>query len=196
MSSLARGRIVGSLFLLAFVLYGGGSIMATADSGLRWLGTAFVLLNSAAVVAIGLLARPVVARTHPRTAVAYLLARTFEGLVLALSLVLLLRDQTDAADQTYSIAMIGLGLGSVFFCLALLQADVVPRLLTAWGAAGYAVLAVGMLVQLSGPQVGVILSVPGGLFEVAFGALLLRRGFPAPATLRLAQTPGGGSAQN
>lgn len=180
-SSLARGRIVGSLILLAFPLYGGGSALVTSDSDLRWWGAALVLLNCAGVVVIGLVARPVVARTHPGAAVTYLLTRVFEGLVLAVSLVLVLRDEPAAADRAYWIAMTGLGLGSVFFCWALLQARLIPRLLAVWGIAGYAILAVGGLLELSGPDVGLVLSAPGGLFEVVFGVLLVVRGFPGQA---------------
>lgn len=181
MSWPARGRLVGSLILLAFALYGGGSALVASDSGLRWWGAALVLLNSAGVVAIGLVARPVVARTHPRSAVTYLLARVFEGLVLAVGLILVLAGEPAAADRAYWLAMTGLGLGSVFFCGALLQSRLVPGLLAAWGVAGYAILAAGGLLELFGPGVGLLLSAPGGLFEVAFGVLLVVRGFPAPA---------------
>lgn len=181
MSSRARGRIIGLLILLAFPLYGGGSALVTSESGLRWWGAALVLLNSAAVVAIGLLARPVVARTHPRSAVIYLLTRIFEGLVLTVGLVLVLGDEPAAADRAYWVAMVGLGLGSVFVGRALLRAGLVPRLLAAWGVAGYAILAVGGLLELSGTSVGLLLSAPGGLFEVALGGLLVVRGLPAPA---------------
>jgi len=176
-----RGRLVGALVLLAFVLYGGGSALVASGGSLSWWGAALVLLNSAGVLAIGLVARPVLAGTHPRTSVAYLATRVVEGVLLAAGLALVLGDEPAAADGAYWVAMTVLGLGSVLFCRALLQAGLVPRPLAAWGVAGYAFLAAGGLLELTGRDVGLLLSAPGGLFEVALGVQLVARGFRTPA---------------
>ncbi|HEX8496522.1 MAG TPA: hypothetical protein VF661_04940 [Actinomycetales bacterium] len=126
MPSRARARVLGSLFLVVFALYGGGSALVTSASGLRWWGAALIVLNSVAVVCIGLLARPVVAPTHPRSSLAYLAAHVLEGLLIAAGLALVLGDEPATADQVYWVAMTGLGLGSIPFCLALLQARLAP----------------------------------------------------------------------
>lgn len=48
-----------------------------------------------------------------------------------------------------------------------------------WGMVGYAILAAGGMLEVLGYGVGLALSVPGGLFEVALGVLLVVEGFPA-----------------
>jgi hypothetical protein len=48
-----------------------------------------------------------------------------------------------------------------------------------YGLAGYAIFLAGALLEILGHNVGVALSIPGGLFEIAFGALLIAKGFPA-----------------
>jgi len=38
------------------------------------------------------------------------------------------------------------------------------------------------MLDILGHNVGVALSIPGGLFEIAFGVLLIAKGFPAQQT--------------
>ena len=57
------------------------------------------------------------------------------------------------------------------------RAGLVPRLLARWGLVGYALLMAGSVAELAGIHVGLALSVPGGLFEVALGIRLLTHGF-------------------
>jgi hypothetical protein len=45
-----------------------------------------------------------------------------------------------------------------------------------WPAGGAAVC---QMLEILGHNVGVSLSIPGGLFEIAFGVLLIAKGFPA-----------------
>jgi hypothetical protein len=168
-------------------------------------GATLMLANSAAVAGIGVLASRVVRRRSRRTAGLYLGTRAAEAALLALApgstlvLVALARGGDEASDgsvaaltalaraavenseSTYWVAMAALGLGSVFFCRALLTSALLPRLLAAWGMVGYAIFAVGSVLQLAGYEVGLLLAVPGGLFEVAAGSYLLVKGF-GPAT--------------
>ncbi|HEX8093963.1 DUF4386 domain-containing protein [Jatrophihabitans sp.] len=218
MNRKSAGRVVGGLILLGFLLYGGGSfLVASATSGVDPLprgadqqaqlsvGVVLMLLNSFAVATIGVVAFPVLRRHHLPTANTYLITRTVEAVLLAVStlgvlaLLPLARESADAdanaeggagpalaaagrvAQETsqyaYWLAMVALGAGSVFFCRVLLQARLLPRLLAAWGMFGYAVFALGGLLEVAGYHVGLALSVPGGLFEVAAGVLLLVKGF-------------------
>ena len=48
-----------------------------------------------------------------------------------------------------------------------------------YGLAGYAIFLAGAILEILGHNVGVALSIPGGLFEIAFGVLLIAQGFPA-----------------
>lgn len=177
MSNRAIGRIVGVLFLAAFFCYGVGSALAH-----RALGPALMLLNSVVVTAIGVLVFRLLRRPHLRTAAIYLSARLLEAGLLAVGVVLLVwMGSVEGNDVTYQIAMFGLGVGSLPFCRALLRDQLVPGWLAVWGILGYVALAAGALLELVGLHVGLGLSIPGGLFEVALGLILIARGFPEPA---------------
>ncbi len=165
-------------------------------------GALLMLLNAGIVIGIGIAAYPVLERHHPVTAAGYLLTRGFEAALLAVGAVLVLsflplsEELSTTGDQSllsaarvtqelslyaYWAAMIGLSLGSLFFCRALFLSRLVPRPIAAWGFAGYALLATGGVLELLGHEVGLLLSAPGGLFEAAVGVLLLVKGFPEPA---------------
>lgn len=190
MSSRTSGRIVGGLVLAAFLLYGGGS-----DGG-----ALLMLMNSLAVAAIGVIALPVLQRTDPLAATGYLATRILEAALLAVGTILVLSPATEEGGQyAYWFAMITLGLGSLPFCRVLLRARLVPPPLAMWGLLGYACLAAGAMlevVEVVGVGGGLLLTAPGGLFEVVFGVLLLVRGFPEPTaatgvpTTELAATNG------
>lgn len=70
-----------------------------------------------------------------------------------------------------------LGVGSIFFCRALLKSALLPRFLAVWGMVGYTVFALGSVLEIAGYGVGFALSAPGGLFEVTAGVFLLIKGF-------------------
>jgi hypothetical protein len=216
MTTRTTGRIVGALFLLAFVVYGGGSTLVESGSGVPAVvsdiadnqlqisaGVLMILLNSAVVASIGILAFPVLRQHHAISAYAYLITRTFEAVMLAVGAVFLLlliplsREYAEAGARdasvlpalarvaqegnhnAYRFAMIFLGLGSLLFCRVLLQARLVPRFMAVWGMVGYAVVAAGMMLDVLGYSLGLAVWIPGGLFEVALGVLLIVRGFPA-----------------
>lgn len=174
LSPVAAGRITGTLFLAAFVLYGAGSAL---DPGA--LGSTLVLANSAAVVVIGLLCARALRPVAPATARTYVVARCLEAGLLALGLWLGLTGRA-ADDVAYAAAMVVLAAGSVPFCRAV-ALRWVPAWFAVWGGAGYVLLAVGAVTDLLAPGAGVYLAVPGGLFEIAFGVLLIVRGFPRTA---------------
>ena len=174
MSNLSTGRIVGALFLAAFVCYGAGS--ALIDSP---IGVALVMLNSVVVATLGILVFRVLRHSHIRTAVTYLATRALEAVLLAVGAALLiLIGSVTANDLAYHAAMLALGVGSVPFCRALMQSQFVPGWLAVVGMVGYALLAAGAMLELVGLGLGLVLTIPGGLFEMALGITLLARGFP------------------
>lgn len=219
-STTTVGRAVGGLILSAFFLYGGGSYLLAstvdgatplpenADSvGQLVAGAGLMLLNSAAVVTIGVLTFPVLRRQYRRTASSYLLTRVVEGILLAapavgiLTLALtnptgattgdsesglagLARTFVENGTTTYWVAMAVLGIGSVAFCRALMRSGLLPRLLALGGMVAYSVFALGSLLELGGYPVGLMLSAPGGLFEVVAGSYLLFKGFRQVAPAR------------
>jgi hypothetical protein len=174
MSHPTTGRIVGALFLAAFFCYGVGTALADRPGG-----PALMLLNSVVVATIGVLVFRVFRRPHPGTSVTYLITRALEAVLLAVGVVLLISmGSADGNSLAYHVAMLILGVGSVPLCLALLRDQFVPHWLAIWGMVGYAVLAGGALLELLGLPLGILLAIPGGLFEVALGLILMARGFP------------------
>jgi hypothetical protein len=199
----------GGSLLLASTTEGALPVPGGAASlGRLSAGAALLLLNSVAVATIGILASRVLRRRHHRTATLYLATRAVEAVLLALAplgtLTLTLRTVTSAQTSNatdpvlgrlaryavengptaYWLAMAALGLGSLFFCLSLIRSTLVPRFLAVWGLVGYAVFALGSVLELAGFGVGLVLSAPGGLFELAVGGYLLVKGFGTAATQR------------
>jgi hypothetical protein len=184
-------RIVGVLFLAGFLAYGVGSPIATSIAGsadrsgsnaLFITGVALMLLNSAIVIGIGVLMFPILRPHNKAIAAGYLGTRIFEGVGLAIGVVSLIVLTGPAAIGAnfvaYNVAMAGLGIGSLFFCALLFRAGLVPRFLAVWGFVGYALFAGGSLLELLGVAgAGLVAAIPGGLFEVTFGILLIARGF-------------------
>jgi Domain of unknown function (DUF4386) len=205
-SSVRRtARIVGILFLAGFLAYGVGNLIATdivrsddqSDSTALFVtGTGLMLLNSAFVISIGVLMFPILRAHDKGVATGYLGARIFEGVVLAIGVVILIVVTGDAAIDAntvaYNVAEAGLGIGSLFFCALLFRTGLVPRFLAGWGFVGYACFVGGTLLVLFGVAgAGLVGAIPGGLFEVTFGIWLIARGFASTATGRLqSSSPG------
>lgn len=189
-TSRTIARSVGALMLAAFLLYGIGSSIATTaaeGSALLTAGAAMMLLNSVAVVAIGALMLPVLRPHAPAVAVGYLATRIFEGAFLAVGAIALLMAFAGINFLAYNIAMAGLGIGSLFFCVALYRSRLVPRFLAAWGFVGYAAFATGCVLELSGVAgAGLISTIPGGLFEIVFAVWIIARGFTASPAITVA----------
>jgi hypothetical protein len=171
-------RFAGAFILMAFVLYGGGQAFISADH--QGLGIAMILINSIAVLAIGVIFRSVILKDSPRTANIYLTARITEGILLgagSLLLVLAPASNTDWNAVLYQLGMIALGIGSISFCRWLLMTKQIPALLAWLGIVGYPLLVLGMLAAFAGMDfVSMILLVPGAVFELIFGLFLLFKG--------------------
>jgi hypothetical protein len=63
----------------------------------------------------------------------------------------------------------------------LYRTRLIPRFLAAWGFAGYAVFMTGAIAEIFGIHIGVMLALPGGLFELAVGLWLIFKGFQPAA---------------
>lgn len=169
-------------------------------------GTLLMLVNSVIVIGIGVLMFPILRPLHEITAHAYLAARVVEAVLLAVGVLLLLTliplaEAHGSAggeggvlpslaevvragnDDARYLAMIGLGLGGALFCLALFRSRLVPRALAALGMVGYPMMAAGEALAVLGYDLGGLHYAPGAVFEVAFGVLLLVRGFPDVASV-------------
>jgi hypothetical protein len=70
-----------------------------------------------------------------------------------------------------------LAVGCVFLCWLLLRTRLIPRPLVILGLIGYPILAAGTIAELFGIHIGLLLTIPGGLFELALAFWLLIKGF-------------------
>ena len=86
----------------------------------------------------------------------------------------------------YQIAMAIWGLGGVLFVSVLYKSKLVPRLLSVWGIIGYIVFVSGTILEIFGYPVGVLLSLPGGLFELSLSVWLIAKGFNSSAIASVA----------
>ena len=77
----------------------------------------------------------------------------------------------------YQIGMAIWGMGGLLFTAVLFKSKIVSRVFSIWGLIGYTVFFTGTIFELFGSSVGVMLSIPGGLFEVALSLWLIFKGF-------------------
>ena len=157
------------------------------------VGAFLMLLNTVADIGKGVLFFPILECHGKRTALAYLSLMIVEVVLLDVGVVFLLMTiplgqhagegwaqgvaslLTQANAMAYQVAEAALGVGGVFLCLVLRRARLVPRFLADWGLVGYAIFVAGAVAEILGIHVGVALSIPGGLFEIAIGVWLLSK---------------------
>lgn len=188
MTLTRRDRLIGLCFWLVFPLYGVGRALLDAPSSSALAlttGALLVFANGAAVCLIGALLADDLARGAPAVAAGYLVGRGLEALLLTLGAMAVVIAPTGSVLEgparsalltTYHFAMMALATSSVPVCLALLRGRLVPRPLAALGVLGYGVLFLGSAAELFGWPIGLLASVPGGLFELGLGGWLLVKG--------------------
>jgi hypothetical protein len=194
-------------FSLVTSLTGAPGFLSTisAHQTILVLGAFLMLLNTPVDIAKAVLFFPILENHGKRTALAYLAAMIVEVVLLAvgvlglLMIVPLAQQGVDAGQASagwakalgslavqwntmaYQIAEMSLGLGGVFLCSLLFRTRLIPRLLAVWGLIGYAILMAGAIAEIFGIHIGLIFSIPGGLFELALGIWLLIKGFQPEA---------------
>ena len=169
-----EGRLFGGLVLAAFLLYGIGSALVDDP-----LGVGLVAVNSVAVAIVGIIGFRLLRNHSPRVGAGYLVTRFAEATFLVSGVALYAyADRSDADTQGYLLGMLVLGIGSVPFWYVVGRGPWLSTRFALWGVAGYVALAAGALMELTtGREVTYFFAAPGGLFEVAVGLHLLRRGF-------------------
>lgn len=173
MTSTAKLRLIGLCFLAAFPLYGGGqSLIGGANTE---IGLLLCLLNSVAVITIGVLLRHFI--SHAVTGNIYLTARIAEGVLLAIGLLTIYRDTPILGlshAHYYQLAMLALGLGSLSMCFWLIRSKFCARWLAALAFVGYVCLTTAMAFEIFAmPDIAMYFLVPGAAFEIIFGGWLL-----------------------
>lgn len=77
----------------------------------------------------------------------------------------------------YQAGMAIWGFGGLCLCYLLYQSRLVSLAFPIWGYFGYSIFIAGTILELFGFPVGLILSVPGGLFEIGLSVWLIIKGF-------------------
>ena len=164
-------------------------------------GSLLMLSNSVVVIAIGILFYPILEKINKTIANTYFAVRLVEGILLAFGVINLLTisivsELSNKSQEifllkmviilrkfnffSYQLAMLSLGFGSLFFCFSLFKSKIIPRTLSVWGLIGYFLLFLGSVLELFGYEVGLILCIPGGLFEIVLPFWLFFKGFNLP----------------
>src|SRR5438270_1037170 len=165
------------------------------------IGAFLMLLNTVVDVGKGVLFFPILEKHGKRSALAYLAFIVVQVVmldigVLALLLIVPLGQQAIDAGQAgaawaqglasllsqwnamaYSIGEATLGVGGLFLCSLLFRTRLIPRFLAVGGLIGYVSLIVGMIAEIFGIHIGLMLSVPGIFFEVGLPVWLFSKGF-------------------
>ena len=170
------------------------------------IGAFLMLLNTTVVeVGKGVLFFPILENHGKRSALAYLAFMVVEVVMLDIGVVGLLmiaplgQLAVDAGQATapwaqalvslltqwnnmaYSIGEATLGVGGLFLCLLLFRSRLIPRFLAVGGFLGYVSLVVGMVAEIFGIHIGLMLSFPGIFFEVGLPVWLFIKGFQPAA---------------
>lgn len=165
------------------------------------LGACLMLVNSVVDVGKAVLFFPILERHSKRTALTYLATMIVEVVLLAVGALALLiivplaQQATDAGpsgagwanalgslavqanNTAYQVAQMMLGIGCVFVCALLFRTRLIPRALSVLGLVGYPILVAGTIAELFSIHIGLLLTIPGALFEVALAFWLLIKGF-------------------
>ena len=170
------------------------------------IGAFLMLLNTTVVeVGKGVLFFPILENHGKRSALAYLAFMVVEVVMLDIGVVGLLmiaplgQLAVDAGQATapwaqalvslltqwnnmaYSIGEATLGVGGLFLCLLLFRSRLIPRFLAVGGFLGYVSLVAGMVAEIFGIHIGLMLSFPGIFFEVGLPVWLFIKGFQPEA---------------
>lgn len=180
-------------------------VKVSTNSMLLAIGAILWLIPVVGDAAHGVLMFPVLKPHHERIAVGYVAARILDAAFIAVMVLFVLLQiplgseylKAGASDTSYlqalstvliqaklyayDMGMITLGLAGLMLCYTLYRAKLVPRPLAIWGLAGYAIIFCGMVSEVMGSGLGLVSSIPGGLWEVFIGVWLIAKGFNSSA---------------
>ncbi len=165
------------------------------------IGAILWLMTVVGDTAHGVLMFPILKQHSERMAIGYLAARIIDAIFIAVMVLFLLLQiplgseylkaaaanvshlqvlstvSVEASQYAYQIGMSALGIAGLMLCYTLYKAKLVPQWLAVWGIVGYATIFFGMLSEIMGSGLGLVSSLPAGLWEVFIGVWLIAKGF-------------------
>jgi len=177
----------------------------SANSMMLAIGAILWLMAVAGDAAHGVLMFPVLKQHSERIAFGYLASRIVDAVFIAVSVLFILLQiplgseylkavapntfylqalstlSIQANLYAYEIGMIALGLAGLMLNYMFYRAKLVPRWIAVWGLVGYAIIFCGMVSEVMGSGLGLVSSIPGGLWEVFIGVWLIAKGFNSSA---------------
>lgn len=175
--AIDKARIIGTFFLMAFLLYGIGRQLFEGEVlTQKYIGASLILMNSIVVLLIGIFLRKTIIKFNVLAGNTYLFSRIIEAIGLVSIVWNLLPELSISMDDGYFIAMLSLGIGSIPMCYIFYKHQLLPQWLAIWGIIGYTLLAFGFLMELFGKEWSMYLLILGGLWEIVFAIYLIRKG--------------------
>ena len=184
--------IVGALFLTATITYYTGSglirsffIDENPNKTSLVIGVLLEIADGVAVVGIGVLMFPILKMFNKRLALGYVIFRVIECAII-IAAGIYMSSLLKPMWKYEMIIFLFTGLGGLIFSDLLYQSNLIPRLLSVLGLIGYALLSIGVLLDLIGyfsmnTDIGMLVYLPGGLFELFLPIWLFVKGFNSSA---------------
>ena len=183
--------IVGVLFLTSTVAFMLGSIRIQIyfidkhpNINQLIIGVLLEVYCGVAVAGIGVMMFPILKKFNERLALGYVIFRIIECAIIIVSGIYLISLLKLIQDYDLMIYLFT-GIGGLIFSYLLYQSKLVPRLISVLGLIGYALLLTGTLLDMLGhvdlDGAGMIVLLPGGLFEIILPIWLIVKGFNSSA---------------
>ncbi|MFA5432194.1 MAG: DUF4386 domain-containing protein [Candidatus Paceibacterota bacterium] len=184
--------IVGLLFLVATVTFMIGSnliqsflIDETQNKPPLILGVILEIICGVAVVGIGVLMFPILKLFKKWLALGYVIFRIIECAIIIVGGIYLL-SLLEFMWKYEMIIFVFTALGGLIFSYLLYQSKLVPRYLSGLGIIGYLMLFLGVVLDMFSifninDGAGMLLYLPGGLFELFLPIWLFIKGFNSSA---------------
>jgi hypothetical protein len=184
--------IVGLLFLVSTLTFMIGSNLIqsflneeTQNISALILGAILENICGIAVVGIGVLMFPILKLFNKKLALGYIVFRGFECVIIIIGGIYLI-SLLKLMWKYEMIIFVFTALGGLMFSYLLFQSKLIPRYLSGLGLLGYAMLFTGALLNIFSTfniseGAGILIYLPGGLFELFLPIWLFIKGFNSSA---------------
>jgi hypothetical protein len=197
--------IVGNILIQSILGAPNHLSTVSAHSMMLAIGAVLWLMAAAGDAAHGVLMFPILKLHNEHIAFGYLAARIVDSIFIAVMVLFILLQiplgseylkaaaaeahhlqalstvSVQASQYAYDIAMSTLGIAGLMLCYAFYRTKLIPRWIAVWGLVGYAIIFCGMVSEIMGSGLGLVSSIPGGLWEVFVGVWLIVKGFNSSA---------------